>query len=57
MLLEKVKNAFETFTGIMKNEQIDHIAFTMPDTEDDETSASVSIIKSYQCFMESPNII
>ena len=44
MLLEKVKDAFETYTGMMEKEKIDHIAFNMPDIDDDETMAGVSMI-------------
>lgn len=43
MLLEEVEDAFKTYTGIMKNENLDHIAFNLPDTEDGETEAGVSI--------------
>ena len=44
MLLEEVEDAFKTYTGIMKNEKLDHIAFNLPDTEDGETEAGVSIL-------------
>ena len=44
MLLEEVEDAFKTYVGIMKNENLDHIAFNLPDTEDGETEAGVSIL-------------
>ena len=46
MLLEEVQDAFETFTGMMEKEKIDHIAFNMPDKDDNETLAGVSMIYS-----------
>ena len=45
MLLEKVLGAFETYSGIMKEEQLEKVAFNLPDKEDNETMAGVSIHK------------
>ena len=46
MLLEKVENAFKMYTGIMKIENLQKIAFNLPDTEDGETLAGVSMIRN-----------
>ena len=46
MLLEKVEDAFETYTGVMKIENLQKIAFNLPDTEDGETLAGVSMIRN-----------
>ena len=45
MLLEKVPGAFETYSGIMKDEQLEKVAFNLPDKEDNETMAGVSMHK------------
>ena len=46
MLLEKVEDAFETFTGTMKNENLQKIAFNLPDKTDGETMAGVSMLRN-----------
>ena len=43
MLLEKVPEAFETFTGRLKDESHVPVAFNDPDKEDGETEAGVSV--------------
>ena len=45
LLLEKVPGAYETYSGIMKEEQLEKVAFNLPDKEDNETMAGVSICK------------
>ena len=51
MLLEEVKDAFETYTGMMEKEKIDHIAFNMPDKDDGETLAGVSMKKFVETYV------
>ena len=43
MLLEELQDAFLTFTGMMEKEKI-QIVFNMPDKDDNETLAGVSIM-------------
>ena len=45
MLMEEIENAFKTYRGIMKDERAGTVpvVFNLPDTEDGETEAGVSI--------------
>ena len=48
MLLEEVPDAFKTYVGVMKNEGLDHIALNLPDKDDGEEFAGVSIYE--RCY-------
>ena len=45
-MLEKVEDAWETYKGYLRDEMNGEVpvAFSYPDTEDDETMAVVSIV-------------
>ena len=45
-MLEKVEDAWETYKGYLRDERNGEVpvAFSYPDTEDDETMAVVSIV-------------